>query len=517
VIRSTTVTYTAVDCQGFAGGFTLGVVQAGFQLVGKREKKGGFGARNCEVNRHLLGDGWQTEAIDPSEWSVPVGGASLVFGNPPCSGFSVLSAMKFRGTDSKINQCMWDFVEYAARVRPEVAIFESVQLAFTQGRSLMRDLRQRLEDLTGERYALYHVLHNALSVGGPAMRKRYFWVASRVPFGVQVPQLDRIPLLQDVIGDLQTLDQRWDSQRYRFNTTWYTKRRFRDRHVDGSDWVDGHISLDNLGIRRALELYDTVGWNPSEHLQQVTQRYFDIHGDVPPRMKHMADKLKNRDFFQGFQTQIMWHPEHHARVVTGNALIHIIHWAERRTFTHREAARILGFPDSWLIEPLRGTPELFMTWGKGITVDCGRWIAEWTRRSLDGRPGALTGEEIGVDERLINVTNTWKMSCDTVKRVANVRWKENIMTEVATDEAATAEQIDDGRRGRPRPSETIDRDQKVFDVLATSGLTRETISTTLGLESNLVYLSLWRLKRDGRVERVRHDGANVWQRIAGAV
>jgi len=35
--------YRAVDCQGFAGGFTLGMVQAGFHLVGKREMKAGFG------------------------------------------------------------------------------------------------------------------------------------------------------------------------------------------------------------------------------------------------------------------------------------------------------------------------------------------------------------------------------------------------------------------------------------------------------------------------------------------
>jgi site-specific DNA-cytosine methylase len=508
------VTYTAIDCQGFAGGFTLGVVQAGFKLVGKREKKGGFGARNCEVNRHLLGDSWTTEACDPSEWSVPDGGAALVFGNPPCSGFSVMSSKAFRGADSKINQCMWDFVEYAARVRPEIAIFESVQLAFSQGRSLMCDLRQRLEDLTGERYTLYHVLHNALSVGGPAMRKRYFWVASRVPFGVEVPQLDRIPMLKDVISDLQTLDQRWDSQRYWLDPTWYSKR-FRDRYADGSDWVDGHITLDNPGTRRAVELLDAVEWKPNEHIQQVTQRYFDEHGELPPSWKHMTDKLKGNGFFQGFQTPIMWHPEHHARVVTGGALLHAIHWAERRFFTHREVARVLGFPDSWLIEPLKGTSGLFMTWGKGITVDCGRWIAEWAKRSLNGTSGANDGVEIGDRERLINVTNAWQVACGTVKPVSQIKWKENIVTEVAVTEAPPEEK---SAKGRPRPNETVERDARVFDALATQGLTRAAIATQLDMAPNLVYLSLWRLARGDspRVEKVRHEGTLVWQRRAGA-
>jgi site-specific DNA-cytosine methylase len=512
------VTYTAIDCQGFAGGFTLGVVQAGFTLVGKREKKGGFGARNCEVNRHLLGDSWTTEATDPSEWSVPEGGASLVFGNPPCSGFSVLSSKAFRGADSKINQCMWDFVEYAARVRPEVAIFESVQLAFTQGRTLMRDLRQRLEDLTGEHYALYHVLHNALSVGGPAMRKRYFWVASRVPFGVEVPQLDQIPLLSDVIGDLQGLDQRWETQIYHRGPSWYSMR-FRDRHHSSGNGkmvidnvVDGHVSLDNPQTRRTLELLDHTEWKPNEHTQQILRRHFDEHGDLPPLWKDQVDKLKGRDFFNGYQTPIMWHPEHHARVVTGGSLIHAIHWAERRMFTHREVARILGFPDSWLIEPLRGTSGLFMTWGKGITVDCGRWIAYWTRRALNGTAGANDGEEIGDRERLINVTNAWQVACGTVKPVIKIKWKEKLVTEVAATETPT-EKIS---KGRPRPNETVERDDKVYAALATQGLTRAAIAASTGLSPNLVYLSLWRLKRDLRVEPVRHEGAQLWQRTASA-
>lgn len=77
--------YSAVDVMGFAGGFTLGVVQAGFKLIGKRELPGGFGVANCEANRHLLGDSWQTEVGQERSWT-PVRDAQLLFGNPPCSG-----------------------------------------------------------------------------------------------------------------------------------------------------------------------------------------------------------------------------------------------------------------------------------------------------------------------------------------------------------------------------------------------------------------------------------------------
>lgn len=71
-----------IDCQGFAGGFALGAVQAGLTLVAKKEMKGGFGVTNCEKNRALLGHGWQTQVGEHESWEVMQ--AEVVLGNPPC-------------------------------------------------------------------------------------------------------------------------------------------------------------------------------------------------------------------------------------------------------------------------------------------------------------------------------------------------------------------------------------------------------------------------------------------------
>ena len=495
--------YTAIDCQGFAGGFTLGVVQAGFQLIGKREMKGGFGVANCEANRHLLGRDWQSESIDPTDWSAP--SADLVFGNPPCSGFSVLSSKHFRGIDSKINACMWAFTEYAARVRPQIAIFESVQLAYSQGLELMRGLRARLEDLTGETWTLHHVLHNAYSVGGPAQRRRYFWVASRVPFGVERPRPRRLPVHSDVIGDLIDQPQAWSPMHYASEPTWYSAR-FRSP----TGQVDGHIAIDNTTTRRTRDLLATTDWQPGEHAQVVTRRHFDENGDLPPSWSHLVDKLKGRDFFQGFNTPTMWRPDQASRVITGAGLLNGVHWAQPRTFTHREAARILGFPDDWLIEPLRDVSGLMMTWGKGITVDCGRWIATWASRALDGEPGFYVGEQTSDREFVIDVTNDWKSACVSVELDHIVRRKPKVTEPVVVAEAAPTPQP--AGPGRPRPPETRVRDELVFEALI-STMTREEIVAKTGIDKKLVYLSLYRLRRDGRIQRLRDGGAHKWGRI----
>ena len=394
--------YRAVDCQGFAGGFTLGMVQAGFTLVGKREMKGGFGVANCEANRHLLGASWVAESTDHERWT-PVD-ADVVFGNPPCSGFSVMSAKDFRGADSKINHCMWAFVDYAAKVRPYVAVFESVQNAFTSdgGHALMVQLRERLEDRTGDSYTLHHVRHNAIAVGGAAVRRRYFWLASRIPFGVERTRLHRFPLLTDVIGDLDNLSHTWQAQPYRRPGSWWSDTR---RSSEGS--VDGHVGLSNPLIRRIGDLLAGVDWLPGEAIGQVASKYWDKHAKLPDSWADTEEKIVKNEFFMGFTTPVRWHGDRYGRVVTGGGLHNIVHPYLDRTVTHREVARILGFPDDWRILPLRHVSGLNMTWGKGITVDCGRWIGRWIRAALDGQPGSYVGTPLGDREFDIDLTNDY--------------------------------------------------------------------------------------------------------------
>ena len=118
------MTVQFLDVQGFAGGFTCGAVQAGLELVGKRELPGGFGAPSCEANRHILGTKWRTQVGPWDEWTpmkVPA-----VLGNPPCSGFSLMSRKEWRGADSPANACMHALIEYAGLCDPEIVAFESV-------------------------------------------------------------------------------------------------------------------------------------------------------------------------------------------------------------------------------------------------------------------------------------------------------------------------------------------------------------------------------------------------------
>jgi len=68
------------------------------------------------------------------------------------------------------------------------------------------------------------------------------------------------------------------------------------------------------------------------------------------------------------------------------------------------------------------------------------------------------------------------------------------------------------RRGRPRPEESIQRDDAVFRYLEEHGAdTRNAIAAALGIDPSLTYLALDRLRKVGRVKRcLSGTGFSVW-------
>jgi predicted transcriptional regulator len=75
-------------------------------------------------------------------------------------------------------------------------------------------------------------------------------------------------------------------------------------------------------------------------------------------------------------------------------------------------------------------------------------------------------------------------------------------------------------QGRPRPQDTIARDNQVHQILTEKGaLTRKQLADELGVTPSLAYMSLFRLRKTGRVERVSGSGgdetqSHTWKAVA---
>ncbi len=417
---------TAIDCQSFAGGFTLGMARAGFDVIEKRENVGGFGVPIVDYNRGLINPDLNIEVGTPETWRPRK--ADVVFGNPPCSGFSGYTALCNQtgyntGVDHAINQCMWDFVAYAAACDAKIAIMESVQLAFTKGQDLMQALRFDMEERTGRQYNLFHVLHNNASVGGASIRKRYFMVLVRkgIRFGIEPPTPEVVPILNDLIYDLETLPLNPGPQRYRRKA----KPGYPASLRSDSGYVDGHDRIHNRENDNVVWVAEnTPRWEAGEYIGDATRRLLDKVG-----FDNFPDYIKTPDGSEVKASFLATHAYRQRRargykaagVISGTGCEDTIHPNLPRPLTFREGARILGYPDDWSLYPMleNGNAKPSWVWnrqkwlGKGISVPCGEWIGHWARRALEGDSGPWQGVKTGGErEWVINVTNDHKAVYD---------------------------------------------------------------------------------------------------------
>lgn len=84
---------------------------------------------------------------------------------------------------------------------------------------------------------------------------------------------------------------------------------------------------------------------------------------------------------------------------------------------------------------------------------------------------------------------------------------------------ATSEPVADDKpktgRGRPKSADVKERDERVYDALLVEpGRTRVQLEEQLELTGNDAYMSLFRLRTAGRVERKRTGGAHTWHPVA---
>lgn len=391
------MTFRMIDVYCFAGGFTVGAVQAGFELIAKREGVGGFGVPACESNRHILGHNWTVEATLPSNWT-PIE-ADVIFANPPCSGFSVRSihvppkgmdrklhatsewTNSFRGVDSAINSCMHDIIDYGIKCPGlKTIVFESVQQAGKTGLPLMQKLHEKLESKTGYTWELHHVFHNNLSCGGNSDRPRYFFVASRVPFGtIKTYPLIKVPRADEVLRTYEP-------------------------------GIDGNETPKTAEARRTASLLATgVEWKARETVSQAAGRYAAEYGiDAlraldswnTSRLEYFASRGFRPDQYQPRR----WAADAPCPVITGK-IQESVHPTAPRVLTLREGARALGYPENWLLSSYKTDAWL----GKGIPCGSGNWIAKCVKLSLNREISDLQkGKKIGEREWIHDNTNSWK-------------------------------------------------------------------------------------------------------------
>lgn len=175
-----------------AGGLDLGFARAGVKIVFANELDHDAVLTYCSNEKYI--DSSVMHAGDIRDFSDRLrdyAGAHVIFGGPPCQGFSVAGKMD---PDDARSQLIWHFMDVVEKVRPRLFVMENVKALAKLSRwtNIRTGLSSRAKMLG---YGSTMVVLNASHFGVPQARERFFFVGVRGCSGGAVEDVFRKELI----------------------------------------------------------------------------------------------------------------------------------------------------------------------------------------------------------------------------------------------------------------------------------------------------------------------------------
>ena len=330
----------AIDLYGGVGGLSLGIKQAGFDVVASVEADP-LTARYYRYNHpgtKVLAKQVDLSLVEYLTAAIPSGRElALVAGGPPCQGFSF--AGRRRNNDRR-NEEISCFAQTILALRPLAFVMENVRGILSLGAEQLGAAKLALTEsyLVGEPQLL-----RASDFGVPQARQRVFLVGIRRDIGI-VPQpiypaVGTCPTVADAILDLPTAPPGAE---------------LAARGIPFVAEPQSPFAKEMRGLFRSPDDYhDPPAWDerfctnavPTRHGKTVRERF----GRVAPGERDPVSKIRRLDP-DGVASTIRagTDAEHGSRSAPRP-----IHPFEDRVLTTRECARLQSFPDWYIFHPTR--------------------------------------------------------------------------------------------------------------------------------------------------------------------
>ncbi len=226
--RMATTPLRAVALFAGCGGMALGFQESGIEVVGHVELNDaarGVFEYNFVRSQRIGSDITKVSNATLREFAREVGDVEVIFGGPPCQGFSLTGK---RDVYDPRNQLYKEFARFVQLLKPRFFVLENVRLLTSMktpdGSLLIDDLVQTFESLG---YSVRYQVLNAMDFGVPQCRDRLFVVGvlrdgkknnvfdfPRASHGTSYERLDMFRgsniqpfrTLRDAVGDLERLE-----------------------------------------------------------------------------------------------------------------------------------------------------------------------------------------------------------------------------------------------------------------------------------------------------------------------
>lgn len=318
-----------IDIFSGAGGLSLGAEMAGFEIryAVEKDKSAAMTYRHNHPDTLVLED--DIHNIDPLEHLRAGEHVSIVFGGPPCQGFSS-SNTKTRNLQNPNNSLFEEFLRFVSVLHPDWFLFENVEgfYRFEKG-TLHNRVKQCFEELG---YTVNDAIVVASDYGVPQHRNRFIMVGNRNGLSFQFPEKQaRVFSVIDAIGDLPELNNGQMDESLPYKCSAKEAGEYAQLMRKGS-----RTSNQNYVSRNAdyvIERYKYIGqgqnWRaiPEELMTNYKDRN-QCHSGIYKRL--IADKP--------------------SVVISNYRKNMLIHPFQDRGLSVREAARLQSFPDRFVFK-----------------------------------------------------------------------------------------------------------------------------------------------------------------------
>lgn len=339
-----------IDLFAGAGGFSLGAARAGMQVVSSVEIDpfaNETHTRNFPSTKHLGLDISTLQGSKLLELSgLKLGELDGLIGGPPCQGFSTIGR---RDPNDRRNSLFGHYIRLIAETKPRFFVAENVPGI----------LQERNDDILRSAFQLlprnYSVLPptkvRAADFGAPTTRTRVFFVGFdpercgdlNLDIFKATPDCPKTTVKDALVGLPEDIHPLWQSE----VDSWRPVARLPSSYFN--DRAQSHIP-DGVGDEFALDAFSleeahTSGCFGTLHSSQIAKRYKNLK----PREQDPISKSMRLDLDWFCPT---------LRAGTGSdkgsyQAVRPIHPTKARVITPREAARLQGFPDWFLLHPTK--------------------------------------------------------------------------------------------------------------------------------------------------------------------
>lgn len=345
--------YTFIDLFAGCGGLSLGLEQAGFEVVFMNEIVDTFAStylanHNLKEGQYFIGDinelnkclGKYSDILKNPDKPI-----TLVCGGPPCQGFSM--ANRQRIIDDPRNQLYKAYLQFLSEIRPQFFIMENVKGMANKFDEIIANFKEYL----GDEYLYDYRLLKVQDFGIPQNRERFIMIGNRMGIApneifTEIERHKRPPfVLKDALYGLPHLEARKEKNKGEYESLecGFTERDFSYPDTDFYHFINGDKVITKLYNHK--NRYNNL--RDIEIFRRLPQGANSLHESIQDIMPYKRRNNIFKDkYFKLDENQICKTITSHMKY---DCNMYIHPW-EARGLSPREAARIQTFPDDFVLK-----------------------------------------------------------------------------------------------------------------------------------------------------------------------